>query len=58
MCLNYETVDFTGFEAEKIHRKIVKKRLFFTYFGINGIKKLLKYGSRYCRIYNFWIKWQ
>ena len=53
-----ELLSFTGLRAEKFHRKSGKKRIFFTYFGINGIKKLLKYGSPYCRTYNFWIKWQ
>ena len=53
-----ESLDFMGLEAEKFHRKWRKNVIFFTYFYILGIKKLLKYGILYCRIYNFWIKWQ
>lgn len=53
-----ESLDFMGLEAEKFHRKWRKNAIFFTYFYILGIKKLLKYGILYCRIYNFWIKWQ
>lgn len=40
-----ESLDFMGLEAEKFHRKWRKNAIFFTYFYILGIKKLLKYGK-------------